>query len=55
LEALLVLSPPLKEAQRDYLESLRQSPDFDAALRGAKAPKEKVASSIDTLLCESKA
>lgn len=54
-EALLALLSTLKGAQRDYLESLRQSPDLDSALRGASAPKEEVASSIDILLRQSEA
>ena len=37
------------------MEHLRESTDFNAALRGANAPREEVASSIDTLLRQSKA
>lgn len=54
-EAILALLSTLNGAPRDYLESLRQSPDLDAALRGASAPKEEVASSIDILLRQSEA
>jgi hypothetical protein len=43
-----------KKAWRAYLESLTESGDLDAALRGADAPKKEIASSIDSLLRHSK-
>jgi len=43
-----------KKAWRGYLESLTESGDLDAALRGADAPKKEIASSIDSLLRHSK-
>jgi hypothetical protein len=43
-----------KNAWRSYLDSLMESGDLEAALRGADAPKKEIASSIDSLLRHSK-
>ncbi len=44
----------LTRAWRDYMDSLTESGDLDAALRGAEAPRKEIASSIDSLLRHSK-
>jgi hypothetical protein len=41
-------------AWRGYLDSLTESGDLDAALRGAEAPRKEITSSIDSLLRNSK-
>jgi hypothetical protein len=54
LKALLASSPTLPRAMREYLESLKDSRDLDAALRGTDAPRKEVASTVDMLLRRSK-
>jgi hypothetical protein len=46
--------PVSKKAWRGYLESLMESGDLDAALKGTGAPKKEIVSSIDSLLRHSK-
>ena len=46
-------SPTSKGAWRSYFDSLSNSGDLDAALRGSEAPRKDVASSIDALLRQS--
>jgi hypothetical protein len=43
-------SKPLTRAHRDYLRSLLDSGDIDAAMKGAKAPRHSVESTIDALV-----
>src|SRR5437879_3194823 len=43
----LKLASAVTQARRSYLDSLMESGDLDAALRGADAPKKEIASSID--------
>jgi hypothetical protein len=46
-------TPTSKEAWRSYVDSLINSGDLEAALRGLEAPKNEVTSSIDSLLRQS--
>ncbi len=47
--------PSLTRALQNYLKSLLQSRDLEAALKGEGAPKKEILSSIDTLLRQSQA
>lgn len=50
----LKASPESPMAWRSYLDSLTKSDDLDAALRGVGAPQKEIASSIDSLLRQSR-